>query len=75
MQTRSQTRYEKGALYTVNINFDEAIQAWRSNKKHIGNGYYKYICGHLTKNGLNCRRESIAGSEYCALHNKNAKKI
>lgn len=43
MQTRSQTNYEKNALYEVDIDFDEASKLWKSNKKSIGNGCYKYI--------------------------------
>ena len=43
MNTRSQTTYEKKPLYEVNIDFDEASEAWRANKKYIGNGTYKYI--------------------------------
>jgi hypothetical protein len=43
MNTRSQTTYEKKTLYEVNIDFDEASEAWRANKKYIGNGSYKYI--------------------------------
>ena len=47
MNTRSQTTYEKKALYEVNIDFDEASEAWRANKKYIGNGSYKYITSKL----------------------------
>jgi hypothetical protein len=43
MNTRSQTTYENKALYEINIDFDEASEAWRANKKYIGNGSYKYI--------------------------------
>ena len=43
MNTRSQTTYEKKTLYEVNIDFDEASEAWRANKKYVGNGTYKYI--------------------------------
>jgi hypothetical protein len=43
MDTRSQTTYKNNALYEVNIDFDEASEAWRANKKYIGNGSYKYI--------------------------------
>jgi hypothetical protein len=32
-------------LYDVDINFDEASEAWRSNKTSIGNGEYKYNKG------------------------------
>jgi hypothetical protein len=47
MNTRSQTTYENKALYEVNIDFDEASEAWRANKKYIGNGSYKYITPKL----------------------------
>jgi len=36
------TKEEKG-IYAVDIDFDEASTAWRSNKKHLGNGYFRYI--------------------------------
>jgi hypothetical protein len=32
----------KGPTYTVDINFDEASNAWRVNKIPIGNGQFKY---------------------------------
>jgi len=35
--------------YEVNIDFDGASAAWKSNKKSIGNGEYKYICRLLEK--------------------------
>ena len=48
MKTRSQTKHpnvnEKQQLYEVNIDFDAASEAWRTNKKSVGNGFYKYIC-------------------------------
>ena len=53
MKTRSQTRQEKLQLYEVNIDFDGASEAWRSNKKSICNGQYKYIC-ISNKNGTIC---------------------
>ena len=37
-------------LYEVNIDFDEASEAWKSNKKYIGNGCYKYITNNSTQN-------------------------
>lgn len=43
MKTRSQTKYENSEIYQVNIDFDAASQAWKSNKKSIGNGSYRYI--------------------------------
>lgn len=32
MKTRSETKYENVAIYEVNIDFDAASQAWKSNK-------------------------------------------
>ena len=72
MNTRSQTKKKhlNMTLYEVNINFDEAIDAWRANKKCIGNGQYKYICLQKTKSGNQCKRESLNDYEYCFQHNK-----
>ena len=55
-------------LYKVEINFDEASEAWRSNKKCIGNGHYKYICSQKTKAGNPCKRESLQFCDYCKIH-------
>ena len=35
-------KYIQKPLYEVDIDFDEASEAWRSNKTSIGNGQYKY---------------------------------
>jgi len=56
------------ALYRVEINFDEAIDAWRANKKSIGNGHYKYICLQKTKSGNQCKRESLNFCDNCKMH-------
>ena len=55
-------------LYMVEIDFDEASTYWKANKKSIGNGQYKYICSKTTKSGNKCKRESIAGCDYCKQH-------
>jgi len=68
MLTRSQTKYQHSALFKVEINFDEASEAWKANKKSTGNGCYKYICSKKTVLGNSCKRESLAGSEYCKIH-------
>ena len=84
MQTRSQTKLllstslnkenmnpisniQKKEL-EVNINFDEASEAWRSNKKSKGNGTYRYICLAKTKAGKECSREPIICSDFCKIH-------
>lgn len=53
MDTRSQTTYKNNALFEVNIDFDEASEAWRANKKYIGNGSYKYITPKLNNTQQN----------------------
>ena len=72
MRTRSQTRYITDvvcALYKVEIDFGEASFAWKANKKYVGNGTYKYICIQKTKNGNQCKRESLQGGDFCKMHN------
>jgi hypothetical protein len=78
MQTRSQTNLllkkveQKLPLLKVDIDFDEASKAWKSNKKSTGNGCYKYICTKITKTGKQCKNDSIRNCEYCRFHNKNS---
>jgi hypothetical protein len=67
MKTRSQTRQEKPQLYEVNIDFDAASVAWRSNKKSIGNGQYKYICT-VEKDGKTCGKSCYKDLFYCWQH-------
>lgn len=57
--------------YEVNIDFDEAQQAWMANKKKLPNCTYVYVCGHITKKGTPCQN-----SQNCKLHKrlKNSKK-
>ena len=72
MNTRSQTKKMntiiKADLYKVEINFDEAIEAWRANKKSIGNGHYKYVCSQKTKTGNQCKRERLKSCDTCKMH-------
>jgi hypothetical protein len=70
MKTRSQTKSETKQLYEVNINFDEASEAWRANKKSIGNGMYKYLCVKRCKNNNCCANKCIYGEDYCKTHLK-----
>jgi len=70
MQTRSQTKYEKSALFSVNIDFDEASQAWKANKLSIGNGSYKYVCKKRGIRNNMCIKSCLAGEEYCSVHYK-----
>lgn len=54
----------------VDIDFDEASRLWKSNKKSLGNGCYKYICTKITKTGKQCKNDSLRNCEYCRFHNK-----
>jgi len=53
----------------VNIDFDEAIKEWRSNKKSMSNGHYKYICPVITvgKNII-CEKSCYKGTNTCWIH-------
>jgi len=70
MYTRSKANHQ---LFEKNvyIDFDEASDAWKSNKKSIGNGCYKYICCQKTKQNKNCKRESLPSNIYCSIHCKS----
>lgn len=76
MKTRSQTKSENKSiiesrqLYEVNIDFDGASEAWRANKKSIGNGSYKYLCAKLSKNNNCCDNKCLPGEDYCKTHLK-----
>lgn len=70
MNTISETNYEKPAVYEVNIDFDAASEAWKANKRSIGNGYYKYICSRKGKNNNLCISKCLPGEDYCQTHLK-----
>jgi hypothetical protein len=70
MKTRSQTKCEKLEIYEVNIDFDEASEAWKANKKSIGNGSYKYVCAKRGKNNNMCIKKCLPGEIYCKTHYK-----
>jgi len=55
-------------LYSVEIDFDGASEAWKANKKPIGNSSYKYICQAKTVSGNCCKRESLKGNDFCKIH-------
>jgi len=70
METRSKTRTKKQeedkGIYEVNIDFDEAHEAWMANKQRLSNCTYKYICGKPTKKGTRCLNHPE-----CKIHKKN----
>lgn len=70
MNTRSQTKYENSAIYEVNIDFDTASEAWKANKRPIGNSSYKYVCAKRGKNNNMCISKCLSGEIYCKTHLK-----
>ena len=70
MLTRSQTKTLSKALYEVDIDFDGASEAWKSNKKSIGNGSYKYICCVIKANGDKCGIKCMTNEHCCRRHYK-----
>jgi len=61
-------------LYSVEIDFDGASEAWKANKKSIGNSSYKYICEAKTSSKNACKRESLKGCHFCKTHEKQKEK-
>ena len=48
--------------------FDYASECWKSNKKYVGNGCYKYMCQGVTKKGKPCVRTALHGEINCKMH-------
>ena len=76
MQTRSQTQttHVENFPYKVEIDFDEASEAWKANKISIGNGSYKYLCAQRGRNDNLCIKKCLPGEDYCAVHYKMLQK-
>jgi hypothetical protein len=75
METRSKTRVKTTKQLDINIDidFDEASDAWRQNKKHVGQGHFKYVCSALKKDGNICGKSCFTSNgnktnEYCWSH-------
>jgi hypothetical protein len=73
METRSQTKYNNNTLYEVEIEFDEASEAWKQNKMSIGNGSYRYLCKKRGIRNNICIKKCVQGEEYCCVHLKMSK--
>ena len=58
----------KQNIFLVNIDFDEASEAWNANKKRVGH-MYLYVCGKLLPSGKRCQRKSFNNDGFlCKLH-------
>jgi hypothetical protein len=51
--------------YIVNIDFDNSIKEWNSNKKRISAHEYKYVCEKSK-----CKRVCHLKTNYCYIHRK-----
>lgn len=60
--------YHIDQLPTITIDFDEASEAWKANKKYIGNGCYKYKCSAYTKNKNPCKNIAFGTETTCKKH-------
>jgi hypothetical protein len=72
METRSQTKYKykqaEAPKFIVDIDFDDASECWKKNKKSIGNGSYKYICIQSKQDGTVCGNVCYKTSNMCWKH-------
>lgn len=68
MKTRSQSKSVQFQELSVNIDFDEASEAWHANKKKLANGCYQYVCGQQLKNGNLCKKKQHKNSIHCYMH-------
>ncbi len=57
-------------VFEVNIDFDEAADAWNNNKQNEGNGTFIYICTKILKTGPNKGKQCSKRTDYelCKLH-------
>lgn len=66
------TRTQSGAIpiheYAVDIDFDEASEAWLANKKRHPDATYSYKCLRQTKMGRECNRKPVAYTNFCYCH-------
>lgn len=62
--------YQHPNMIKCEIDFDEASEIWRNNKQTIGNGTFKYICGHKRNDGGKCRNPPYKQHTKCHLHFK-----
>ena len=68
MNTRSQA---KRPILPIDIDFDEASEAWRQNKKSLPNGMYKYICTYVKEDDTNiCGKVCYQSGQFCWVHRK-----
>ena len=51
-------------------NFDNSSFEWMKNKKALGNGTYKYICGKKCKSGKKCNKPLNRKYKMCIYHYK-----
>ena len=54
-QVESHTPDFNESNHDFEIDFEESLRMWNKNKRKIGNGQYKYICGKTLDNGTSCK--------------------
>lgn len=48
--------------------FEDASKEWRSNKRKMKGGIYRYTCEHTYTHGKKCRRDVFLKYAYCRQH-------
>jgi hypothetical protein len=61
--------------HSLDIDFDEAHDAWMVNKRKLANGMYRYICIGKTKTGKKCGRTPEKNSDTCITHREKPQPI
>jgi hypothetical protein len=65
-----QKQYNPLTVFPMDIQFDEAHDAWMANKRKLANGMYRYICCATTKTGKQCGRTPEIDRDMCRTHRK-----
>jgi hypothetical protein len=75
-QTKAQTQRENTIqnLYLLNIDFDNASECWKKNKKYIGNGCYNYVCDYTSNSNKICGKKCYKQLSFCYIHRNKATK-
>lgn len=68
MITRSRSRSQ--TIFTFDIDFDDASNAWKANKVPKGNGTYTYACEAIKLDGCKCSQPVHENTNYCRRHVK-----
>lgn len=55
-------------IYDNDIDFEDASNCWKENKRVLGGGCYKYLCAKIGINNNRCISKCLPGGIYCKTH-------